>query len=163
MTDEKRLTMLEELRKILPDVDISLEEALSRHTSFKIGGPATFFVTVGDAEDLSAVVTLCRKENVGYYLVGNGSNLLVADEGFDGVIIKLGGGLAAITIKDEINEGTGLITAGAGASLTALSVFAARKGFTGLEFAYGIPGTVGGGVFTALSLSKHPCSYKEGF
>ncbi len=146
MIDEKRLTMLEGLRKILPDKDIAIDEPMSRHTSFKIGGPATFFVNVGDSDDLIAVISLCKKENVTFYPVGNGSNLLVADKGFDGVVIKLSGDLATITIKDEINEGTGLITAGAGAGLTALSVFAAGKGFTGLEFAYGIPGTVGGAV-----------------
>ncbi len=146
MTDEKRLIMLEELRKILPDRDIAIDEAMSRHTSFKIGGPATFLVNVGDSDDLIAVISLCKKENVNYYPVGNGSNLLVSDQGFDGVIIKFSGDLATISIVDEINEGTGLITAGAGAGFTVLSVYAARKGFTGLEFAYGIPGTVGGAV-----------------
>ncbi|MBO7335405.1 MAG: UDP-N-acetylmuramate dehydrogenase [Lachnospiraceae bacterium] len=139
--------LLKELSNATQAENITENEPLHRRTTFRIGGPAAFFVTPGNEEELRQILDICNRLHVKLFLIGNGSNLLAHDSGFDGVVVKLGSGFSTLSVKDEINEGTGLITAGAGAMLTQLSMFALKKGFTGLEFAHGIPGTVGGAVF----------------
>ncbi len=119
--------------------NVFINEKMEKHTTFRVGGPATCFVTPDSAEVLVQLVSECRKNNIPYYIIGNGSNLLVSDEGFDGIIIKIGRKMSNISIKDNI------ITAEAGVLLSALGVFAAGKNLTGFEFAAGIPGTLGGG------------------
>ncbi|MBQ6847795.1 MAG: UDP-N-acetylmuramate dehydrogenase [Clostridia bacterium] len=117
-----------------------LNEPMKNHTGFKTGGEADIFVTVSDTDALSCLLETAKALNIPTFILGKGSNLLVSDKGIEGAVLSLAG-LDKISIEGD------KITAGAGASLTALCVFAANEGLTGLEFAYGIPGTVGGGLF----------------
>ncbi|MCQ2522074.1 MAG: UDP-N-acetylmuramate dehydrogenase [Lachnospiraceae bacterium] len=116
-------------------------EMLSRHTTFKVGGPATYFVTVKTLEELKEALQFSKEKSLPYFLLGNGSNLLVSDAGYQGVIIKLGGAFDEVTVSGEH------ITAGAAALLTSVSQTAFANALKGLEFAYGIPGTIGGGLY----------------
>ena len=115
---------------------------LSALTTFKIGGCCAALVTLPDEAAAKTVFSYLRAEQIPYFLIGRGSNLLAPDEGFDGVIVKLGGALA-----DEIRCDDGIVTCGAGVTLQKLCQFALDHCLTGLEFAYGIPGSVGGAVY----------------
>lgn len=128
-----------ELRAILAPEDILEQEPMKKHTTFQAGGPARYFVCPRDTDSLRQVIALCRREQMPYYILGKGSNLLVSDKGFDGVMIYLPKYFAKMAV-----EGC-RIRAGAGVSLPALSVEAWKHGLGGLEFAAGIPGCVGGG------------------
>ena len=119
---------------------IMLEEPMSGHTTFRIGGPAKIFVTPEDRRELAAVLALCRKEGCPWTILGNGRNLLVSDSGFAGVVIQIGKGFDQIAIEGE------QMAAGAGALLAQAARQACRAGLSGLEFATGIPGTIGGAV-----------------
>lgn len=116
-------------------------ELLSKHTSFKIGGAAKFFCRPQNTAQLCAVLQECKKNNIRIYFLGNGSNILFADEGFEGVVIHIAQGFDEISVHDNI------VTAGAGAPLSKVCLAAGGAGLTGLEFAYGIPGCVGGAVY----------------
>lgn len=117
------------------------QEPLCRHTTFKIGGPAAVFCQPKDRDQLAAALRACKVAGARNYLLGKGSNILFADEGFDGVVICLAG--LAGGVRHEGNE----LWAGAGESLAKVCVAAGRAGLSGLEFAYGIPGSVGGAVY----------------
>lgn len=117
-------------------------EDLSKHTSFKIGGPADFFVKPKNKEQVSAVVDYCEKNSVPLLPLGKGSNVLVSDDGINGVVMYFGSDFGKIELIDE-----NTIYCEAGAGLAALCNFALENELTGLEFAYGIPGSVGGAVF----------------
>ncbi len=117
-------------------------EPLSRHTTFKIGGVADTYVKVGSLSKLSAIVKECRESDIDFMILGNGSNVLASDDGYRGVIIRLDGDFRKIALVDE-----NTIYCGAGATLAALCKFALNCGLSGMEFAWGIPGTVGGAVF----------------
>lgn len=130
---------LDELRKIVKPEYILEKEPMERHTTFRVGGPADVLVTPS-REELSAVVKLCKEQGVPYYIVGNGSNLLVGDKGIRGVVIAMTGRMGDIVCDGEI------IRAGAGTSLALVASKAASESLTGMEFAAGIPGTIGGAV-----------------
>lgn len=117
-------------------------EPMSKHTSFKIGGKADAYIKVNNLSKLSTILKECQDSNVGYMLLGNGSNLLVSDEGIRGAVLRLDGDFRKITLVDDTT-----IFCGAGATLAYLCKFALNCGLSGLEFAWGIPGTVGGAVF----------------
>lgn len=117
-------------------------EDLSKHTSFKIGGPAEFFVKPKNKEQVSSVVDYCEKNSVPLLPLGKGSNVLVSDSGINGVVMYFGSDFGKIELIDE-----NTIYCEAGAGLAALCNFALENELTGLEFAYGIPGSVGGAVF----------------
>lgn len=117
-------------------------EPMSKHTSFKIGGNADAYIKVNNLSKLSAILKECQDSDVYYMILGNGSNLLVSDEGIRGAVIRLDGDFRKITLVDDTT-----IFCGAGATLAYLCKFALNCGLTGLEFAWGIPGTVGGAVF----------------
>lgn len=117
-------------------------EDLSKHTSFKIGGPAEFFLKPSDAHQVSVITDYCRENEIPLFPLGKGSNLLVSDSGINGVVMYFGSEFGKIKLLDE-----NTIYCEAGASLAALCNFALENGLTGLEFAYGIPGSVGGAVF----------------
>ncbi len=125
----------------LPYGDVKEQEPLANYTSFRIGGPADCLITPHGKEQLEACLRLCKERDIPVFILGNGSNLLVSDKGIGGVTLRIGKELGGITA-----EGTRL-TAGAGAKLSDLCRLAAEKSLSGLEFAYGIPGSVGGGVF----------------
>ena len=126
------------LEQILGEEQILREEPMRLHTTFRIGGPAQFFVIPRTQEEAAAAVCLCRSEGAPYYIIGNGSNLLVSDKGYRGVVIQLFKEFSDINI-----EGT-RIRAQAGASLAKIAAEALRAGLAGFEFAAGIPGTLGG-------------------
>lgn len=116
-------------------------ELLSNHTTFRIGGAAKYFAVPKNEEEIMEAVDFAIVKDLPYYILGKGSNVLFADEGYPGVIIEIGAGME----KVERTGDTG-IRAQAGVSLSALAAFAAREGLRGLEFAGGIPGTLGGAV-----------------
>ena len=115
-------------------------EPMKNHTGFKTGGNSDLFVTVCDKECLCALLETAKALETPVFVLGNGSNLLVSDRGIEGAVLSLSG-------LDKICINGTCVTAEAGASLTALCVAAANEGLSGLEFAYGIPGTVGGALF----------------
>ncbi len=132
--------MLEKLQKILGETKVLAEEPMASHTTFRIGGPADYFVMPETTEELSAVLKLCKEEKIPYFILGNGSNLLVGDKGFRGIVIQLYKNFDGIRI-----DGT-TVTAKAGAMLIRTAKEAGKAGLTGLEFASGIPGTIGGAM-----------------
>ena len=120
----------------------SENEMLSAHTTFKIGGPAEVFASPQNAGQVSAAVRFCKENGVKLFPLGKGSNLLVSDDGASGIILHFGRDMSEMRLLDEET-----IYCEAGASLAKLCSFALEKSLTGLEFAYGIPGSVGGAVF----------------
>src|SRR4051812_27530402 len=120
---------------------IKKHELLANHTTIKIGGPADLFVEPSSIANLEKTLELIHKYKVRWRAIGRGSNLLVSDNGIEGVVIKLGNGLNQMEL-----DGT-LLTVGAGFSLVGLAVQISRKGLSGLEFASGIPGSIGGAVY----------------
>ena len=130
--------LTDELEKL--NIKFSLNEPMHRHTSFKIGGAADVFVSVATTEEFAKVLSFCGEIGVPVTVLGKGSNLLVSDKGIEGAVICLEN-LNGIT---RIGE---KIVAGAGVNLATLCTFAANEGLTGLEFAFGIPGSVGGAVY----------------
>lgn len=123
------------------NIAYQLAEPMKVHTTFKIGGPADILLTVCSVDELRYVVALCAGEGVPYMLLGKGSNLLVSDEGIDGAVIATDGELKELSVDGDT------ITCGAGVALSKLCTTALDSGLSGLEFAYGIPGTVGGAVY----------------
>ncbi|MDO4747746.1 MAG: UDP-N-acetylmuramate dehydrogenase [Eubacteriales bacterium] len=117
------------------------EEPLSKHTSFKIGGNAELFVTVNNIQQLKAVVCKCKECDIPLFMLGRGSNLLISDDGMRGVVLTLDGDFKDISVKEN------KITCGAAVNLSKLCTFALSHSLSGLEFAYGIPGSVGGAVY----------------
>ena len=122
-------------------------EPLAAHCTFKIGGPAKLFVMPENEQQLCSAVALCKEQAVRYYLLGNGSNILFADEGFRGAVIDVSAEAAGMGLSIYQNADGDYISAPAGLKLSELCKFALQHGYTGLEFAYGIPGTVGGAVY----------------
>lgn len=163
----------DELCNITRQENIKVEEPLSKHTTFRIGGPADYFVIPESIEEIKAIVEICRMTKIPFYVIGNGSNLLVGDQGFHGVIIMIGNKISKITIEEpkieepklEDNElkNTDLfikVTAQAGVSLCKLAVEIANHSLTGFEFAAGIPGTLGGAV--AMNAGAYGGEIKQG-
>lgn len=124
------------------DGDIYAHEPMARHTTYRIGGPARFYVRVGSIGALTHLVDVCQREGIPWVVIGRGSNLLVADEGFPGVVISLGRDFRTFRVDAERNR----IVAGAGVLLSAVVQEAFRRSLAGLEFAVGTPGTVGGAL-----------------
>ena len=122
--------------------EVRTDEPMKNHTSFKIGGCADFFVTVNDEKQLSSVIRLCNGNNIPLFVLGNGSNLLVSDKGIRGVVLRLSGEFCDIGFNSD-----GSVHCGAGAQLSRLCAFALEHSLTGLEFAWGIPGSCGGAAF----------------
>lgn len=131
---------LEELKQILSEGQIFAEEPMSHHTTFRVGGPAEVLVQP-EIGQISTVVDWCHLHDIPYTVIGNGSNLLVSDRGLPGVVIELGRPASGIRIEDR------LVYAEAGAMLSKTANDAAHAGLSGMEFASGIPGTIGGAVF----------------
>lgn len=127
--------------EILSQDQIKINEPMKLHTTFKVGGPADFFVIPNSGEQLSLVVKVCFEFHMPYFILGNGSNILVLDKGFRGVVIS--------TKKLDTCEAIGdyKIRAGAGVMLCDAASFCLEQGLTGMEFACGIPGSIGGAVF----------------
>lgn len=116
------------------------DEPMSRHTTFRVGGTADFFVEIGSPEELLDIINYLTETDRSYFILGNGSNLLVGDKGYEGVILHLGERFNDIKVEGNT------ITAQAGALLSTVAKTAAKNGLSGMEFAAGIPGTIGGAV-----------------
>lgn len=119
---------------------VLVDEPMKKHTTFRVGGNADYFVKPSTAEEVKQVVALCKKENLPYYILGNGSNLLVGDRGYRGIIIQIYKDMNEIEVVGD------KIRAQAGALLSKVGSVALDAGLAGFEFAAGIPGTVGGAV-----------------
>ena len=129
------------LRQIVGEDNVLVDELMSEHTTFEIGGPADLFVIPEATDEVRDVVLACREAGVDYFVLGNGSDLLVSDDGYRGVIIGLADGFTNVSIDDVE------MTCQAGVSLREASEMACELGLSGLEFACGIPGSVGGACF----------------
>jgi UDP-N-acetylmuramate dehydrogenase len=116
-------------------------EPLLKHTTIKIGGPADLFVEPSSSESLAKALQLIKKHGVKWRAIGRGSNLLVSDKGIEGVVLKLGIGLDDFELHED------LLTVGGGCSIVRLATIISKKGLSGLEFASGIPGSIGGAVY----------------
>lgn len=125
----------------LPGIKLLENEPMSRHTTFKIGGPARWIFEPQDTDEAGAILRLCRARGVTPFILGNGSNLLVSDTGYGGVILSTAAMDATVAVEGETT-----IYADCGVSLPRLAALAADLSLSGLEFASGIPGSVGGGV-----------------
>ena len=132
--------LVQELKNAAPNLEIRTQEPMSRHTSFRVGGPAAVMALPRTEEEAVAAVKTAAKLGITPFFLGNGSNLLVPDEGVERYLIKLTPGLKECQVQGD------QITADSGVTLARLAGFAKENGLSGLEFAHGIPGTLGGAV-----------------
>ncbi|MGH4050662.1 MAG: UDP-N-acetylmuramate dehydrogenase [Clostridium sp.] len=130
-------TIIKQINKVTAKENIKIDELMEKHTSFKVGGPADILVTPESVIEVQSIVKICKENDVDYYLIGNGSNLLVRDGGIRGIVVKL-------CKLNQINVDGNRITAQSGASLYDVTMVALSKGLKGVEFANGIPGSIGG-------------------
>lgn len=149
-------TFVKSVTEQLPQLSLMQDEPMKKHTTFRIGGPADYYAEP-DVSQISKLIEIAKACDMPVAVIGNGSNLLVGDKGIRGLVIGIGKGLSAIdvteavaqqsTAQDFTAQGNGrIITAGAGAILAAVAAKAAEASLSGLEFASGIPGSVGGAV-----------------
>lgn len=132
--------VIQALRKFVPEENICLQESMASHTTFRIGGLADCFVQLENTEQLIKIQKYLSQVGVPFFILGNGSNLLVSDAGFRGVILQIGPKMNRVTVEGNV------IVAQAGASMAQIARTAMEHELTGMEFASGIPGTIGGGV-----------------
>lgn len=131
---------MNELYKIIGESNIYIEELMAKHTTFRIGGNAQIFVTPNTVEEIGQILQLCKASRIPYFILGNGSNLLVSDEGMDGVVIQLYHNFSGYRIcGNQVNAQAGVMLSQLGNALK-------ESELTGFEFAAGIPGTVGGAI-----------------
>ncbi len=130
------------ISNIISQENIRIDEPLCKHTTFRIGGAAAYFVSPKDEYEVSKLVKILNEEQIEYYVLGNGSNVLAPDEGYPGVIIYVGEKLSEIRLVDETT-----IYAKAGAMLGKVAHYATDNELTGMEFAAGIPGSIGGALY----------------
>lgn len=130
----------QKFESLLGEEKVLVNEPMSRHTTFRIGGPADYFLLPSSAGEVAGILRICKEENLEYFILGNGSNLLVSDAGYRGVIIQLYRNFNSITVEGDS------IRASAGALLSGIAAAAKKESLTGFEFAGGIPGTLGGAV-----------------
>ena len=133
--------VIEKFWNLLGKDRVLVDEPMKRHTTFRIGGPEDFFLLPSTVDEVRGILEICREEELPYFILGNGSNLLVSDKGYRGVIIQLYRNFSNISV--EGNE----ICASSGALLSQIAAAARTASLTGFEFAGGIPGTLGGAVF----------------
>jgi len=146
-----REQIIEQLTGIVGEGNVCENELLSKHTTFKVGGPCIAMVNVVTCKLLKEVLSFLRKNEIEFFILGNGSNLIVCDEGFNGIVIRLSGEFDILRVDEERYEGKGLITVGANVLLPKMISFVSRKGFGGLAALHGIPGTVGGALYMNAS------------
>ena len=142
---------LDELKNISDGIRVLADEPMDGHTTFKVGGPADYFVVPDSVQSVVDVIRLCKKTGTPCFVIGRGSNLLVTDKGYRGVIVCIYDTLDDVKTEfagksDDSDDEYAIITAGAGIMLSKLAKTAAQSELTGLEFAGGIPGTLGGAV-----------------
>ena len=128
------------MKTVIPKERILFHEPMSRHTTFRVGGEAEYLIMVEQEEELTSLIHYLNQIEEEYFILGNGSNLLVGDKGYRGVVLKLAGLMEEIRVEDTV------IRAKAGALLSRVAASAREAGLCGMEFAAGIPGSIGGGV-----------------
>ena len=128
----------DKLNNVIGKDSILIDEPMSRHTTFRVGGPADFFVTPKAKEEVRDVIRICKEAGMPYYIIGNGSNLLVSDAGYRGVIVQIYKEMSEVKVEGD------LVKAQAGALLSGIAAKALGAELSGFEFASGIPGTIGG-------------------
>ena len=128
----------DKLNNVIGKDSILIDEPMSRHTTFRVGGPADFFVTPKAKEEVRDVIRICKEAGMSYYIIGNGSNLLVSDAGYRGVIVQIYKEMNEVKVEGD------LVKAQAGALLSGIAAKALGAELSGFEFASGIPGTIGG-------------------
>ena len=134
------MSIYEQLCKIAGNENVLRDEPMKKHTTFRIGGPADYFVIPHTSEEVAEIIKICKRQEMPWYILGNGSNLLVSDKGFRGVIIQLFRNFNEIVIEGEC------VTVQAGAMNSVIAKRVLEEELTGFEFAAGIPGTMGGAV-----------------
>ncbi len=144
--------ILEEIQKIVSKDKIFTNEPMSKHTSFKIGGPAEIFVKINNVEELKLIIKISKQAEVPITVVGNGSNLLVSDDGIRGIVLKIE------FDKIEIEE-SGKLKVGSGVKLAFLAQKCLKEKLEGFEFASGIPGTIGGAI--RMNAGAHGSEMKD--
>lgn len=137
------IEIYEKLENKMKNSEIKTNEDMSKHTSFKVGGKADIFIKINDIQDLKYILDFTKKNNIPLTIIGNGSNVLVKDNGIRGITIYLN--FDDIQIDEEQN-GEVIVTVGSGVKLAMLAVILQKKGIAGFEFASGIPGTIGGAI-----------------
>lgn len=133
--------VLKQLNKLLGAENVLTDEPMSKHCTFRIGGNADYFVTPCNVSQVKSVVDFARDNGIAYFVTGNGSNLLVSDDGYRGIIISIGKNMSDVSVNGNT------ITVMAGATLAKVASVAAKHSLKGFEFASGIPGTVGGALY----------------
>jgi len=131
------------MSKIFGSLEVKENESLKEHTTFKIGGDAKYYAEPKNIKELKKLLEICKSTNMRYFIIGNGSNLLASDNGFDGLIIALKN---FNDMKIQKNKGFESVCVGAGINLFLLNKNLANNGISGLEWSYGIPGTLGGAI-----------------
>lgn len=130
------------LTQAFPGLDIREKESMKLHTTFKIGGPADLFIVPKVEEELTMIIKLCKELDVPLFFIGNGSNLLVGDAGYRGVVVQIYKNFNTVEVKED-----GSVIAGAGILLSSLAKKIIKHSYKGFEFASGIPGTLGGAIY----------------
>ena len=133
-------SLIRDIKAALPGIDLRQNEPMAEHCSFRIGGPAAAMALPGSADALQELLTFLRQAGVHPLIIGNGTNILPLDRGLDRFVVVTCPGAGRVTVSGD------MVTADCGATLAAAAAAAAEAGLTGLEFAHGIPGSVGGGV-----------------
>jgi len=149
--ETKPIALLRDLEQLVPMAAgrLAADEPMAAHTTFRIGGPADIYFEPASDDEIMLVAAYCRDRGIPLTILGNGSNILVADAGIRGVVIAIGEPMGSITRQDD------LVMAGAGTRLATLSSWAANQGLAGLEFASGIPGTLGGAILMNAGAYEH--------
>ena len=146
---------IKKIQKLIPKENIYINEPMSKHTSFKIGGPAECFIKAQSIEQLKNILEYAKKKNVKLTIVGNGSNILVSDQGIQGIVLKID----IEKLEEKIEEEKIILTVGSGVKLGTLAQKCLKEGITGLEFASGIPGTIGGAI--RMNAGAHGSEMKD--
>ncbi len=144
-----------EIQKFIPKENIYINEPMNKHTSFKIGGPAECFIKIKTIEQLRNILEYEKKDNIPLTVIGNGSNLLVSDDGIKGIVLKI----EIEKIDEHIQNDEILITVGSGIKLGAIAQKCLKEEIAGFEFASGIPGTIGGAI--RMNAGAHGSEMKD--
>lgn len=151
---------LQKLQELFGENRIKINEPMSMHTTFKIGGPAKYYIEVSDLNDLISVIQFAQKQRIHYFVLGGGSNLIVSDKGINGLVIKNNCrkfeiiGMKGRITKQNLGYDKAFLYAESGVIMNQLVRFAVDSGFAGVEYQLGLPGTVGGGVYMNSNYPK---------
>ena len=146
---------IKEIQNIIPQENIYINEPMSKYTSFKIGGPAECFVKIKTVEQLKSILKYTNENDVKLTIIGNGSNILVSDDGIKGIVVKI----EIDNLEIDIQDKKALITVGSGVKLGLLAQKCLKQEITGFEFASGIPGTIGGAI--RMNAGAHGSEMKD--